>query len=173
VSGESVAWWGLVASLYIAAFAVLQLKKHWHRTAQFFFTLATLFAIGWLVVWSWNNADGLSGGIAFVLVVFAVGATVWFVNKVEADLYSQSLDDQREFIIRQLEGFIDEERQIRMKETLTLEGRLLVKGDIWSFRGKVEHFLALHLSDEHVARFKNRGVYALQEMIKEVLDKKP
>jgi hypothetical protein len=44
---------------------------------------------------------------------------------------------------------------------------------MFTFRGKVEHFLALHLSDEHVTRFQKKGIYALQEMIKELIDAVP
>jgi hypothetical protein len=84
--GPLLTWWGLIASLYIAAFAVLQLEKHWYRTAQVFFTLATFFTLGSLVIWVWNNPDGLCGGIAFTVGVCALVATIWFVRKVEADI---------------------------------------------------------------------------------------
>jgi hypothetical protein len=45
--------------------------------------------------------------------------------------------------------------------------------DMITFRGNVEHFLGLHLSNEHVVRFQKKGVYALHEMIKEFLDGGP
>jgi len=67
-------------------FAVLQLQKHWHRTAEFVFSLATLFALGCLVVQVWNNPDGFRGGIAFTLGVFAIAGNIWFVHRVEADI---------------------------------------------------------------------------------------
>jgi hypothetical protein len=81
--------WGVIVALCIAAFAVLQLEKHWYRAAQVLFTLATLFAVGRLGVSVWDSSNGLSGGIAFTLAIFAIWANIWFVQKVEADVPKQ------------------------------------------------------------------------------------
>jgi hypothetical protein len=78
--------WGFIASFYIAAFAVLQLEKHWHRTAEVFFSLATMLAMGRLVLWVWYNPDGSRGGIAFTVSIFAIVATIWFIQKVETHI---------------------------------------------------------------------------------------
>lgn len=71
-----LAWLAFLAVLYIAAFAVLQLEKHWHRTAQVIFSLATLFFLVSLVWWVWNSPDGLRGGIAFIVAIFAIATTM-------------------------------------------------------------------------------------------------
>jgi hypothetical protein len=179
VSGESLAWWAFIASLYIAAFAVLQLEKHWHRTAQFLFSLATLFALIWLVLQVWKHPDGLYGGVAFVTGVAVIVANIWFVRKVEQNLNGKIRSDngsarpEREaFIIRQLEALINEERQISQARggSFTLGAGLAKFNEIFTFRRKVEHFLVLHLSPEHVSQFQQKGVYALQEMIKELIE---
>jgi hypothetical protein len=86
VSGESLAWWAIIVALYIGAFAILQLQKHWHRAAEFVFSVATVFTLGWLVVKVWNNPDGFRGGIAFAVGVFAIAGNIWFVRKIEADI---------------------------------------------------------------------------------------
>jgi hypothetical protein len=78
--------WGFIASLYIAAFGILRLEKHWHRTAEVLFTLATLSALCRLMLWAWNNPDGLNGGVAFVVTICAIASMVWFVQKVEGDI---------------------------------------------------------------------------------------
>lgn len=74
--------WGIILTLYIAAFGVLRLEKQWHRAAQVFFTLGSSLALIRLVVWVWNNPDGLRGGIVFIAAIFVLWLHIWFVRKV-------------------------------------------------------------------------------------------
>jgi hypothetical protein len=165
VSAELLAWLAFIAALYIAAFAVLQLEKHWHRTAQVIFSLATLFFLASLVLWVWNSPDGLRGGLAFIVAIFAIGTTIWFVRKVDRGLKDDKLaKETNAFLIGRLNDFVKEAQQIESKPWLEQWG------EMFSFRGRVEHFLSLHLSDEHVEQFKARRTYALEEMIKELID---
>jgi|GEM_PF-6547007 len=114
----------------------------------------------------------------YPLFALAVAGCLWFcieasgyVDRKREDKIAKEIRTDREaFIIRQLEEFINEERQIARISDGALAGSLAGWGEMFTFRGKVEHFLALHLTEDHVARFQQKGVYALHEMIKELLD---
>lgn len=78
-----------IVPVYFAAFAILRLEKHWHRTAEALFTFATLLTIVLLVLWVWNNPDGLRGGIAFTVAIAVIVMNIWFVRKVETYIDSE------------------------------------------------------------------------------------
>jgi len=85
---------GFILTFYIAAFSVLRLDKQWHRTAEVFFSLATILVLIRLVLSVWESADGFRAGIAFTVAVVALVVAIWFVQKVETgireELKSQS-----------------------------------------------------------------------------------
>jgi len=169
--------WGFIAAVYIAAIGIIALPKHWYRLAQTLFLCATVLADVKLAHWAITSSrnENLRASCLLLGLMATTFAAIWFVRKVEADIRAdltakEHSNDKTEFIIRQLEGFITEERQITRIGDGSLAGSLAGFGEMFTFRGKVEHFLGLHLSNEHVIRFQKKGVYALQEMIKELID---
>jgi len=153
------------------------------RESDDLYIAKTCFVLAGLIGMAKLLQVGLRSGTWDVFPLFALGMTVcfWFCleasryvdRKREDKLAKETRTDREGFIIRQLERFVDEERQIRTQETSSLAGGVAGFGQMISFCGKVEHFLGLHLSNEYVARFQKKGVYALQEMIKEFIDGTP
>lgn len=145
--------------------------------AKFCFVLAGLIGAAKIVQLglngSWNTFPVYAAAFA-VCLWFCLEASRYVDRKRQNKLAQEVRVDRDAFIIRQLEQFIAEERQIdRRASRSSIVETLAGFGERIDFRDKVEHFLALHLSGEHVARFQKRNVYALQEMIKELLDERP
>lgn len=77
-----------IAALYIAAFGVLALPKHWYRTAQVFFIAATVLSDVRIIQWVTTSTHTL-GARAFwcyLGLLACNGAAVWFVRKVQRDI---------------------------------------------------------------------------------------
>lgn len=72
----------------------------------------------------------------------------------------------RDYLVGRLRDFIKEDGEIRQMREL---GRM---SRAFTFQGDVQHLLSLY-SDEYVRRFTADGVYALEGIIKELLDGAP
>lgn len=97
--------------------------------------------------------------VALVIAIVIVVRSIQAVRKPKTELDPET----RNYLIERLREFIREASEIDRQDTLTQ----LTSG--FTFRGKVEHFLSLHFTEEHVNRFQDRGLYALEETIGELL----
>jgi len=80
-----------------------------------------------------------------------------------ADGGSESDAKTRDFIVRQLEQFLQEGREINKQPVITS------RSADSNFRREVENFLERNLSESEVKRFQQGNVGTLKEIIKEVL----
>lgn len=91
--------------------------------------------------------------------------TIWFVRKVDRGLEEDKLaKETNTFLVGRLNDFVRRGREIEGKG---FEGF----GERTTYHWEVEHFLKLHFSNDYYERFRERNTYALEEIIKELLDK--
>jgi hypothetical protein len=170
--------WGTVGAIYAFAFGALALPKHWYRTAQVLFLVATTVACAKVLWWSltstrpesWRVSFGLAGLLAFI------GAAFWFTRKVQADIREEQNAEanlnstdlaKRDHVVGRLRDFIREANEPRLDSPFFSRVGLR-----FGLGGRIEEFLSMY-STEWIERLNKKGVSALDEISAELLNGAP
>src|SRR5437016_5665391 len=80
--------WVLIATVAVAALRVLALPKHWYRSAQYLFALATALADVKIIHWAITSSYGRGSRLVWLSVGLAATSifAFWSIRKVQKDI---------------------------------------------------------------------------------------